>query len=78
MSLGRIFRIQEEVSLNIRAEFTNVFNRTQPNNPTSTNALATQNRSTVTGKPLGGFGYISTASTAGAPRTGMIVARIQF
>jgi hypothetical protein len=78
MSLGRIFRIQEKVSLNIRAEFTNVFNRTQPNNPTSTNALATQNRSTVTGKPLGGFGYISTASTAGAPRTGMIVARIQF
>jgi hypothetical protein len=76
MSLGRIFRIQEKVNLNIRAEFTNIFNRIQPNNPSSTNALSTQTRNS-TGKPLGGFGYIDTA-TAGSPRGGMIVARLQF
>ena len=77
MSLGRIFRFNEGISLNIRAEFTNIFNRIQPNNPSSGNALSTQVKDPVTGKPLGGFGYIDTAS-AGAPRGGMIVARLQF
>jgi hypothetical protein len=77
MSLGRIFRIKEGIDLNIRAEFTNIFNRIQPNNPSSGNALATQVKDPVTGKPLGGFGYIDTGS-AGAPRGGMIVARVMF
>jgi len=77
MALGRIFRLMEGVSLNIRAEFTNIFNRIQPNDPSSGNALSTQTKDPVTGKPLGGFGYIDTAS-AGAPRGGMIVARLQF
>ena len=77
MSLGRIFRIKEGIDLNIRAEFTNIFNRIQPNNPSSGNALSTQVKDPVTGKPLGGFGYIDTGS-AGAPRGGMIVARVTF
>jgi hypothetical protein len=76
MSLGRIFRLKEEVSLHIRAEFTNIFNRTQPNNPSSGNALSTQ-VTDPTGKPLGGFGYIDSA-TSGDPRSGMIVARLSF
>ena len=42
MSLGRVFRIKERANLQIRAEFTNIFNRTETNNPTATNALATQ------------------------------------
>jgi hypothetical protein len=71
MSLGRIFRIRERATVNLRMEFTNVFNRTEMNNPTSTNAQATQ---TATA----GFGYISTATTFSPPRQGSIVARFQF
>ena len=42
MNFGRLFRITERTSLQIRAEFTNIFNRTEAPSPTSTNALATQ------------------------------------
>jgi hypothetical protein len=76
LSLGRVFRVKERASLQVRAEFTNVFNRTEPNNPTVTNAFATQTRNAV-GSTTAGFGYISTAST-GLPRQGMLVARFQF
>ena len=41
LTLGRIFQIKERAALSIRAEFTNVFNRTEMNSPTATNALAT-------------------------------------
>jgi hypothetical protein len=37
-----MFRIKERMTFNIGAEFINVFNRTQPNGPTSTNPQATQ------------------------------------
>ena len=33
-AVGRQFRIREQMNLNIRAEFTNIFNRTYLNNPT--------------------------------------------
>ncbi|HYK61414.1 MAG TPA: carboxypeptidase-like regulatory domain-containing protein [Bryobacteraceae bacterium] len=90
MSLGRTFRIKEGMNLQIRAEFTNIFNRTEANNPTSTNGLATQTCAGPTGaavpcsgvytKTTGGFGYINTAPTATtiAPRSGQLVARFQF
>src|SRR5262249_50943768 len=42
MSLGRNIRIKERASLQIRAEFTNIFNRTGLNVPTNGNAFATQ------------------------------------
>jgi hypothetical protein len=76
-SLGRIFRIRENMIFQIRAEFFNVFNRTGMNQPTSTNALAT---TTHNGQGLltGGFGYINTGSVLNPPRNGQIVARIQF
>jgi hypothetical protein len=77
MSMGRLFRIKEKASLQIRAEFTNIFNRTEPNNPTSTNALATQTRSTA-GQTTAGFGYINNGTTFSAPRQGTLVARFQF
>jgi hypothetical protein len=76
LSLGRNFRIRERANLQVRAEFTNVFNRTQFNAPTSTNAFATQS-TTATGQTTAGFGYINTATT-GDPRAGMLVARFQF
>lgn len=77
VSVGRIFRIGERVALSIRADFQNIFNRTFPNDPSSTNAKAAQNRD-ANGKPTGGFGYISTTSVYMAARQGMIVARLRF
>ncbi len=77
MSLGRNFRIKERANLQVRAEFNNVFNRTEPNNPTSTNALATQTRNAA-GQTTAGFGFINTATVSGAPRSGQMVARFTF
>jgi len=78
MSLGRIFRLGgERTQLHIRAEFTNIFNRTEPNNPTATNALATQTRNAA-GQTTGGFGYINVGTVFASPRAGTIVARITF
>ena len=76
MSLGRVFRVKEKASLEIRAEFTNIFNRTEFNNPTSNNALATQ---TLKGsQTTAGFGYINNGTVFSAPRQGQLVARFQF
>jgi hypothetical protein len=77
MSLGREFRIRERFTLQIRAEFTNVFNRTEPVNPVSNNALATQTRNGA-GQTTAGFGYINVATVSGAPRQGTLVARFSF
>jgi len=77
LSLGRMFRITERANLNLRMEFTNVFNRTEVNNPTATNALATQTRNAA-GQATAGFGWDNTATTFSAPRQGSIVARFQF
>jgi hypothetical protein len=66
--------------LSVRAEFTNIFNRTEPNNPTYANALAP----TVTapnGAIPGGFGAIepgATGVTFVPPRSGRLVARFIF
>ena len=76
MSLGRNFRIKEKSNLQIRAEFSNVFNRTEINNPTSTNGLATQ--TTKAGQTTAGFGYINNGTVFSAPRSGQLVARFTF
>jgi hypothetical protein len=60
-----------------RAEFTNIFNRTQMNNPVSGTATQAQTRNPA-GLPNSGFGFISTASVAANPRQGQIVARVAF
>jgi hypothetical protein len=79
LALGRLFRIHESISLNVRVEFQNVFNRTEPNNPTATNPQATQTVNPATGQTTAGFGFINTLGTTFAtPRQGMIVARFQF
>jgi hypothetical protein len=81
MNLGRTFRMKEGYSLSVRAEFTNIFNRTFLNNPLANNFQAVQTRNPVTGLNRGGFGWISTATTStqfGQPRSGTIVARFTF
>jgi hypothetical protein len=77
LALGRTFRIRERTTFNIRAEFTNVFNRTEMGNPTSTNAGAAQTR-TAAGQPNAGFGWINTTAVAAPARAGTIVGRFQF
>ena len=77
LSLGRLFRIKERASVQVRAEFTNVFNRTEVNNPTVANALATQTKNAA-GQTTAGFGWINTAAVAAMSRQGTIVARFQF
>jgi hypothetical protein len=77
MSMGRLFRIREHMSLQIRAEFFNVFNRLQLNNPTATNSLLAQTTNSA-GVPTSGFGYINPTSVFSPPRTGQLVGRFQF
>ncbi|MCU1326192.1 MAG: hypothetical protein JWN34_1562 [Bryobacterales bacterium] len=76
VGFGRIFHLRESMSLQLRAEFFNVFNRTQMNNPTSNNAK----QATVSngGIPSAGFGFINSTSLASAPRSGQLIARFRF
>jgi hypothetical protein len=53
LSLGRTFRIKEKQSLEIRAEFFNVFNRVYLNNPVVTNPQA--NRGCTITTPIAGM-----------------------
>ncbi len=54
MSVGRVFRVWERMSLEFRAEFFNVFNRANMADPISTNALAAQVRNSA-GVPISGL-----------------------
>jgi hypothetical protein len=76
LSAGRIFKVRERYSFQIRAEFFNPFNRTYLNSPDSANAGATQ--VTKNGQNVSGFGRINTGSTFIAPRNGQLVARFQW
>jgi hypothetical protein len=81
LALGRLFRLREKVTLNMRIEFTNVFNRTFFNNPTSTNPQAVQtrvNNADPNSQTTAGFGFINNTTVASPPRQGQIVARFQF
>jgi hypothetical protein len=87
-NIGRNFRFGRDdrpVTLSVRAEFANILNRTFMPNPTTTNPQNPVQKN-FTGQYTGGFGVINevnavgTAPTAASqlPRTGTIVARIQF
>jgi hypothetical protein len=78
ISIGRLFRLKEGITLHIRADFDNAFNRLVTSNPASTDATAV--RRTSNGIPTSGFGYINTIGSTATrqPRSGIIVARIQF
>jgi len=92
MSIGRLFRIRERKTLQIRAEFSNVLNRTRLQDPvngsatgqtfTTTQVTETNPASPRFGMNTGGFGWINTAVTTtspnliGGPRSGTLVARV--
>ena len=91
-AVGRQFRIRERVSLNIRAEFTNIFNRTYLNNPSINGVgispqtapvckLSTGGNGACT-QPgqliVSGFGSINTSTVLYPPRTGQLVAQFTF
>jgi hypothetical protein len=88
MALGRLFRIKEQITLNLRMEFTNIFNRTYLNNPSLTSpqtAPVCQLPNGANGAcsqpgllTVSGFGTISTSSTAFPPRVGQIIAQFRF
>jgi hypothetical protein len=77
LSFGKLFQMRERMSLQIRAEFFNAFNRTYFANPDSGNPAQTQTRNAA-GVPTSGFGRINSASLANTPRNGQIVARFQW
>ena len=74
-NLGKIFRIRESVSFQVRAEFFNLFNRTVL--PLGNNVLASSNITIAQTQSISGFGRINTAAV-GSPRTGQIVGRFQW
>ncbi|MCU1337707.1 MAG: hypothetical protein JWO19_3288 [Bryobacterales bacterium] len=91
-SFGRVFRVKERLSLQIRAEFNNVFNRSlllggtvgtyiNPNPGTSTTGgglLGTIPARGPDGRYVSGFGTINTTGTVSGERQGTIVARLTF
>jgi Carboxypeptidase regulatory-like domain/TonB dependent receptor len=86
LSLGRIFPIAKEgkINLNVRLEFQNIFNRTFLTAPSSTNPTALTLKTNpfpngTTGALSGGYGFVNSLNGFGAtPRSGQIVARLQF
>ena len=80
INFGRAFRVRERMTLSIRADFSNIFNRTYLNNPTATGYASALSRK-ADGTNAGGFGYINLATTGtqlGQPRSGTLVARLTF
>jgi hypothetical protein len=84
--LGKAFRIKERASFSVRAEFFNLFNQllslSNPSTGSPQNPPTRSNQGLLTG----GFGYLnysgisanSVSSSLPTPRTGQIVARIDF
>jgi hypothetical protein len=82
MGLARTFRIKERMSLQVRAEFQNIFNRlfySLPSDSGATTITSPTGRANPGGTLSSGFGYVSWLQGAGAqPRSGQIVARFTF
>jgi hypothetical protein len=92
-NFGRNFRIKERVTLSIRAEFTNIFNRTQIGNPSTVNPAGSLTKNGA-GQYTGGFGVINLVEAVNtqpsillngvvgalysAPRQGTLIARFTF
>ena len=88
LSLGRRFRIREQMALEIRAEFFNAFNRTYLADPVVTAPQGTRactaggtvsaTGTCSAGTSGSGFGYVNPTSLKVQPRNGQFVARFTF
>ncbi len=92
LGFGRIFRIREGMSIQVRAEFQNIFNRlfySLPADSASFFGLPANNPATPTSKMgslgptqgllSGGWGFVGFANGVGAqPRSGQLIARFVF
>jgi hypothetical protein len=89
--IGRKFQLRERMSLMVRAEFNNIFNRTYLNSPAITGTGVSPQTAPTCKLPSGsngacspgeqlvsGFGVIGTSTTLAAPRTGQMVAQFVF
>ena len=66
-NIGRNFRLRERMSLQIRAEFVNIFNRTYLGNPATTFAFPQLPLShNALGQVTGGFGPINETAPVGS------------
>lgn len=84
-NLGKLFRIKERVTFNLRAEFFNIFNHLEglgnPSTSSPQNPLTYQNGLITSGfgsMSYTGFTSNSVNSTFPTPRTGQLVARFDF
>ncbi len=86
VNFSRNFRLKERLSLQIRAEFTNAFNRTQLPQPASGGVAAvnfnslptTFSTGSNTGLYSGGFGSVVPVTGTANARSGLLVARLTF
>jgi hypothetical protein len=84
LGVGRMFRIREGVTFNVRVEFSNAFNRIQLPQPASAFTPFTANITTQTtpgiyqGAINGGFGSVVPIAGTANSRTGLFVGRLQF
>ena len=91
MSIARNYRLgpgDRSLKLQVRAEFTNIFNRSSMVDPVATNASAAPtcftpgtSSASCSGNwqnRTGGFGWINTSTVASPPRQGQLIARFTF
>jgi hypothetical protein len=78
VNFSRTFRMRERINLQIRAEWTNAFNRLRLPQPTATTFSSAPTQ--VNGIYTGGFGTITPTAGNGVTgqRSGQLIARIQF
>lgn len=84
-NLGRNFRVGEKYNLQIRTEFTNIFNRTFLPNPSTAVAPQVALTHNSSGQLTAGFGVINATAAVntvptlnGMPRAGTLIARFSF
>jgi hypothetical protein len=81
-NVSRNFRIKEGINLNVRVEFTNIFNRMQLPQPTTTGNFANAPTLFTTGANSGlysgGFGTIVPVNGTQGMRSGTFVGRLTF
>ena len=76
-NVSRTFAFKEKYRLQVRAEFQNIFNRTQLPQPSVTGNFAAV-PTAANGLYTGGFGTVVPTGGTGNFRTGLLIARFQF